>query len=99
MDSKIDIRQFSLKELTEEFISFDEKSFRAKQVYSWLWKKGISDFNAMTNLSKDLREILISKYDCLIIKHTFESKNLATFVSPKTFNLATRTNEYYFYYK
>lgn len=44
-------------------------------------------------------EMLISKYDCLIIKHTFESKNLATFVSPKTFNLATRTNEYYFYYK
>jgi 23S rRNA (adenine2503-C2)-methyltransferase len=62
LNTKIDIRQLSLKELTEEFISFNEKSFRAKQVYSWLWKKGIADFNAMTNLSKDLREILISKY-------------------------------------
>jgi len=60
--SKIDIRQFSLNELTEEFISLDEKAFRAKQVYSWIWKKGITEFANMTNLSKDLRDKLISRY-------------------------------------
>jgi len=62
LDSKIDIRKFSLKELTKEFTSLNEKSFRAKQVYYWLWKKGVTDFEAMTNISKNLREKLISRY-------------------------------------
>ena len=35
-----------------------EKPFRAKQIYSWLWKKSAVDFDEMTNLSKELREKL-----------------------------------------
>lgn len=33
------IRNLSLKELQDEFVERNEKSFRAKQVYEWLWKK------------------------------------------------------------
>lgn len=32
-----------------------QQAFRAKQIWQWLWQKGASDFNAMTNLSKSLR--------------------------------------------
>ncbi len=32
-----------------------EKSFRANQVYEWLWKKSSFSFEEMTNISKDLR--------------------------------------------
>ena len=32
-----------------------EKSFRAKQVYEWLWKKSCFSFNEMSNISKELR--------------------------------------------
>lgn len=35
-----------------------EKSFRAKQVYEWLWKKSAHSFDEMTNLSLDLRNFL-----------------------------------------
>jgi len=54
---KIDIRSLSLEALTEHFSRvFDgEKSFRAKQVYEWLWKKSCFSFDEMGNISKELR--------------------------------------------
>ena len=52
------IRNLSLKELQDEFVARNEKAFRAKQVYEWLWKKNAASFDEMTNLSKDLREWL-----------------------------------------
>ena len=56
------IRNLSLKELQEEFVSKNEKSFRAKQVYEWLWKKNAFSFDEMSNLSKELREMLQQFY-------------------------------------
>jgi 23S rRNA (adenine2503-C2)-methyltransferase len=52
---KIDIRSISLQTLQEHFIRMDEKSFRAKQVYEWLWKKSCFSFEEMSNISKELR--------------------------------------------
>ncbi len=53
--NKIDIRSLSLNALQEHFIQMEEKSFRAKQVYEWLWKKSCFSFNDMSNISKELR--------------------------------------------
>lgn len=55
---KKDIRKLSLQELEDYVNSVGEKSFRAKQIYEWLWKKNAHHFEDMTNLSKDLREQL-----------------------------------------
>lgn len=55
MASKTDIRALKLEELTERLVALGEKSFRAKQVYEWLWNKGARTFSDMTNLSLDLR--------------------------------------------
>ncbi len=52
------IRQFSLAELEQQFESWGEKKFRAKQVWEWLWQKGAQSFADMTNLSKELRQKL-----------------------------------------
>ena len=52
------IRHLSLAELEEYFLSIGDKKFRAKQVYDWLWVKPVQSFDAMTNLSKALREKL-----------------------------------------
>ena len=56
------IRNLSLKELQDEFVAKNEKSFRAKQVYEWLWKKNAFSFDEMSNLSKELREMLQQFY-------------------------------------
>lgn len=45
----------SLRDLEEYFNTLNEKKFRAKQVYEWLWLKQAHSFEDMTNLSKELR--------------------------------------------
>ncbi len=56
--SKRDIRRLSLAEIEEFFISIGDKKFRAKQVYEWLWKKSAKDFDQMTNISLQTRDLL-----------------------------------------
>ena len=52
------IRTLSLPDIEEYFETLGEKKFRAKQVYEWLWLKPVQSFEAMTNLSKELRNKL-----------------------------------------
>lgn len=46
------------EELTLLLKSQKEKEFHAKQLMSWVYEKGIVDWDLMTNLSKDLRQKL-----------------------------------------
>ena len=62
MDKKQNIRNLSLTELQASFIELGEKSFRAKQVYEWLWKKNAGTFEEMTNLSVSLRTLLSTSF-------------------------------------
>lgn len=55
---KKNIRHLSLPALQEYFTTIGEKPFRAKQVHEWLWQKHAGSFEAMTNLSKQLRSSL-----------------------------------------
>ena len=59
---KIDIRSLSLESLQKHFSEMNEKSFRAKQVYEWLWKKSCFSFDEMSNISKELRTKLEEKF-------------------------------------
>jgi 23S rRNA (adenine2503-C2)-methyltransferase len=52
------IRELSEAEIKAWLVEQKELPFRAKQVYAWLWQKGVRDIDAMTNLSKPLREKL-----------------------------------------
>lgn len=45
------------------FVGIGEKPFRAKQVRQWIHQHGMDDFDAMTNLSKDLRARLKANAD------------------------------------
>jgi 23S rRNA (adenine2503-C2)-methyltransferase len=58
VSNKKDIRAYSLEDLQTYFVSLGQAPFRAKQVYEWLWKKSAINFASMSNLSKDLRDIL-----------------------------------------
>jgi 23S rRNA (adenine2503-C2)-methyltransferase len=56
------IRHLSLQELEKYFLQMGEQKFRAKQVYEWLWQKHAHTFDAMTNLSKELRVKLAENF-------------------------------------
>jgi 23S rRNA (adenine2503-C2)-methyltransferase len=48
--------------LEELFISMGEKKFRATQVMKWIHQLGVTDFQEMNNLSKDLRARLVESF-------------------------------------
>lgn len=56
--TKQDIRALSKEQLMAFFTAHGDKAFRGKQVYEWLWKKGIHQFDDMTNLSHETRQLL-----------------------------------------
>ncbi len=57
-----DIKSYSLEELEKEFAdSMGLPKFRARQVYKWL-TLGVSSFNEMTDISKELRNNLCNNY-------------------------------------
>lgn len=64
---KKDIRSLSKEQLQDFFVSKGEKAFRGKQVYEWLWSKSAHDFSDMTNISKEIREMLDENF---VINHT-----------------------------
>ncbi len=49
---------FTRQELEDLFRELGEKPFRATQVLKWIHHQGVTDFGAMTNLSKVLRQRL-----------------------------------------
>ena len=46
------------EQLEEYFLSIGEKKFKARQVYDWIYKKRVTNYDLMTNLKKGLRDRL-----------------------------------------
>ena len=53
--NKLDIRDLSHKELIVYLESIGEASFRASQVFEWIYQKQVCQFDQMSNLSSRLR--------------------------------------------
>jgi len=49
-------------ELIEVLAKIDEKPFRAKQLWHWIYHRGVTDFADMTTIGKPLREKLINGF-------------------------------------
>ena len=60
---KENIKNFDLDELKEKLKEISEKSFRAEQIFKWLYQEKVNTFNDMTNLSLELRKKLDEKYN------------------------------------
>jgi len=61
---KVNLLNFDRQGLRDYFASINEKPFRADQLMKWIYQAGESDFDAMTNMNKDLRAKL--KNNCVI---------------------------------
>ena len=59
----IDLKSMTLEEMGTLMKEMGEPAFRAKQVFQWL-HRGVTSFDEMSNLSKDLRERL--KETCIL---------------------------------
>ena len=61
----------------EELSEIIKPSFRAKQIYQWLYQKYVNSFDEMKNLPKELKEQLEAQYylDPLVIAKVEESRD------------------------
>ncbi|WP_409068594.1 23S rRNA (adenine(2503)-C(2))-methyltransferase RlmN [Clostridium sp. FAM 1755] len=56
------ILDFKLEELKEWLISKEEKAFRAKQIFNWIYDKFIFEFNDMKNIPEKTKELLSDNF-------------------------------------
>lgn len=59
---KTNLRQLNRKQLREMLQEIGQPAFRAKQIEEWVWEKGASSFDQMTNLPKALRAELGDRF-------------------------------------
>jgi 23S rRNA (adenine2503-C2)-methyltransferase len=57
-----DIKSLTADELAAEFEAWGEPAYRAKQVLDWLYTRRVTDWSAMSNLPKALREKLAATF-------------------------------------
>lgn len=68
MADTVDICELNMDELKEALKPFSAKSFRTAQIYDWLHKRGVADFQEMTNIPLSLREELGQRYRITVMK-------------------------------
>ncbi len=76
MVEKTDIRSLSLAGIEGFFREKNEKSFRARQVYEWIWKKTCRSFDEMTNLSRENRQLLEEHFCFPVLQEEKELRDL-----------------------
>lgn len=76
MEMLCDIKSMTKAELAEDFKRLGFPKFRADQVYGWL-HKGVETFDEMTNISKDMRSVLLQNY--YICNVTIEKKLVSAY--------------------
>ncbi|MFV0394186.1 MAG: 23S rRNA (adenine(2503)-C(2))-methyltransferase RlmN [Coprobacillaceae bacterium] len=67
---------YSLDKLGEYFVAHNQKPFRAKQIFSWLYQKQVSSFEQMSDISKDVRATL--KEEFVIDNLTIQEKQVSS---------------------
>lgn len=72
-----DLKNFNSDELKEIIKNFGFEQYRAKQVYEWIYRKGVMAIDEMKNLPENLRQKLKQNYtlSSLEIKYIQESKD------------------------
>ncbi len=76
---KKDILSLNLEELTNEITALGQPRFRAKQIYRWLHKSFVTDFNEMSDISVELRNTLNDNF--VIFGCTIEKKLVSEYDS------------------
>jgi len=59
---KTNLIGLNFAELEKEVVRIGGKSFKAKQIWNWIYAKGISEFDLMSNIARETREKLEAGY-------------------------------------
>jgi 23S rRNA (adenine2503-C2)-methyltransferase len=62
-DLRTDIAGLELQELEEALLAVDVPRFHARQIFQWIHRRGVTDFDAMTDLGLGLRVRLAQRFE------------------------------------
>ena len=60
--AKKNLTHFTQEQLISELALLGEKPFRAKQIWNWIFARGVKSFSEMSNVSKEMREVLAANF-------------------------------------
>jgi len=60
--TRIDLAELDRPALEAELLERGHESFRARQLFAWIYRRGVTDIEAMTDLSRELRTTLGSNF-------------------------------------
>ena len=61
-EGRIQLIGMNLAEMQAAMAAHGLPNFRSKQVWHWIYQRGVRDFESMANLPKDMRALLTEKY-------------------------------------
>jgi 23S rRNA (adenine2503-C2)-methyltransferase len=70
------LTHFTKQELEEGLAKLGEKPFRAKQIWNWIYARGVKSFDEMTNISQEMRQKLAENFS---LSRPEISKDLTSF--------------------
>lgn len=79
----MNIYNLNIEQLEQYFLNKNDKKYRAKQIYEWLYKKRVKTFDEMDNIKKELKkdftfekiEIVSKLSDIDVFKYLFKLKD------------------------
>lgn len=90
-EKKINLKELTLPELQEYFISIGEPKFRGEQIFNWMYNHLSFDFDDMHNMPKELRQRLSANCKLQTLKLTATQDSPAT--ATKKYLFATHDNK------
>lgn len=79
----VDLANLELAQLEDFVESLGHRRFHARQIYRWLWKRGVTDPAEMTDLSRELRDALAARAEVRtpqLVKHDKSEDGTEKFV-------------------
>ena len=64
------VYNLTLQDWEEYFINKNEKKFKGQQVFDWLYRKRVSSFDDMTNIKKEIINMLKNDFDIKTVSIT-----------------------------
>jgi 23S rRNA (adenine2503-C2)-methyltransferase len=58
----LDVAELELPELEQALEALGKPKFHARQIFQWIYRRGVTDFEAMTDLGRDLRAQLAGEF-------------------------------------
>ena len=73
---RVNVAELDVQELESALEARGRERFHARQLYRWIYKRGVLEFDAMTDLSKELRASLAREFEVVTPRAVSESRSL-----------------------